>query len=720
MPNLNTMGVMGVVGFPLFYVIWTGLFPQVYDSPWLRGLGFLVSLGFLTHQYWHERFPRFFRVFWLFGSSYGLSFFFVYTLLMNEVGLVWSMSTLAGLMLLVLLVSDWLLMVLIYLSGAGLAFALAYLTGPGPVDVESLYEQIPIFLFAMVTGSVFNHRSGIVRAAKQKAVAAMGASIAHELRTPLLLIETQTREIQNKLQNAASPQVSELSPHVEIIEREHSHASTIIEMLLVGLGSLGDSPRNTSPVTLSELLEEAVRRFPYNGDAGRSRVQLQIREDGQIVASRLLIMHVIFNLMKNAFRAIEDQPDGQIRLTTERDADSGEVLIRIRDNGCGIAPEVLPRIFDDFFTTSGVGRGSGVGLAFCRRVMKQHGAWISCRSEQGRFTEFTLRFPAGVTAVSGGQAKQPEGLLVPGGRALIVDDEEVNRRRLATLLGPRLCCDFADSVAAARAKLSEQRYAVVFCDQHMPGGTGSDLFASLGAEQALPVRVLVTGDPRLQADRLDGVDRVIYKPLDEAQLAALFLAGDDAPAAAAAPVAAKAPAPGSEQRAELFEMAHDICSPLTYLEHLCESMRRSFPVLQRLHSALPPDQRLTDSEFAALMAVPAQFGRVTSLSREKVNQVRRGSGGEEQFPGEMCKLWRGSYLLCRMTLRPTLPRLLKIVDQARLSGMLSQRQLEELRELTSTCVRLHEEALAIVQRERPPAGAARLTGAASAAGAIKG
>jgi two-component system, sensor histidine kinase PhcS len=65
----------------------------------------------------------------------------------------------------------------------------------------------------------------------------------------------------------------------------------------------------------------------------------------------------------------------------------------VRDNGEGISPENLQKIFDPFFTSKDVGEGMGLGLSICYRIMQQHGGRIEVRSEPGVYSEFTLRFP---------------------------------------------------------------------------------------------------------------------------------------------------------------------------------------------------------------------------------------------------------------------------------------------------------------------------------------
>jgi PAS domain S-box-containing protein len=107
------------------------------------------------------------------------------------------------------------------------------------------------------------------------------------------------------------------------------------------------------------------------------------------------INQVFLNLLVNAAHAIADRGEGSrgtIRVRTARDGD--EVVVEIADTGCGIPDQVKSKIFDQFFTTKGVGRGTGQGLAVARRiVVDQHGGVISFESEVGRGTSFFVRLP---------------------------------------------------------------------------------------------------------------------------------------------------------------------------------------------------------------------------------------------------------------------------------------------------------------------------------------
>ena len=703
LPNLKMVGLLGAVGFPLFYVVWTHWLPQDADSALLRGVGFLLSVGFLFHQKWQFRYPAFFRLFWIFGFIYTLSFFFVYHLLANHGSLVWSMSALVGLMLIVVLVSDWILTALFNLIGASLALAVYTFEMGGVVNYSNYQEQLPVFLFALITGSVFNHRTAIVRVARQRALTALGASVAHELKAPLLTIETEAEALRRSVVGLNAP--DDCVAQVDSIRAGQAHASTIIEMLLVGVASSDTSLHETESLSARDMLDSMLHRYPFRSSRDKEKVTKSMSAEFTVSGSELLIMHVLFNLLKNAFRAIEDQPDGEITVIADLDADSGRPVIRVRDNGCGIAPSVLPRVFDDFFTTSRLGRGSGIGLAFCKRVMKQHGGEIRCESEYGLWTEFTLLFPRSpmeanpLSRDQRASERSTQAWLSPGQAALIVDDEEINRKRLASMIAGRLRCDFAGSVREARARLHTQAYAVIFCDQHMPGGQGADFLAELSLDTGKPGqpqtrRILVSGDWTLTQQSLPGVDGILLKPLEQAKVDALFVTPE------AASAVAERHKPVSEP---LLHLAHDLCSPLSALEHLCERMHGLFASLEGLNARLPHEHRLRDEEVSALQSLPQQFERVASLAREKILRLRNeGEAMPPSFPVEMHRLWRNSDMLCRLTLQPTLPKLLSGLERSEqcVNGELADRVLRDLRTLTSECTQLHEHAMSLLHLHR--------------------
>ena len=117
----------------------------------------------------------------------------------------------------------------------------------------------------------------------------------------------------------------------------------------------------------------------------------------RIRASHNHLQGIWVNLLVNAIDALDERKeDSRPRVLKVTVRQSGQELqISIADNGRGIPPERLQRIFDPFYTTKSAGRGTGLGLSVCDRIVKQHGGHIRVKSQVGVGTEFTVILPVG-------------------------------------------------------------------------------------------------------------------------------------------------------------------------------------------------------------------------------------------------------------------------------------------------------------------------------------
>jgi signal transduction histidine kinase len=114
----------------------------------------------------------------------------------------------------------------------------------------------------------------------------------------------------------------------------------------------------------------------------------------KIKASRDHLQGVWINMILNAIDAM-DGDEGEIHISTRYQIN--EFRINIQDTGNGIAPERISRIFEPFYTTKSSGRGTGLGLSVCHRIIKQHGGYIQVESNPGVGTKFVIVLPGGDT-----------------------------------------------------------------------------------------------------------------------------------------------------------------------------------------------------------------------------------------------------------------------------------------------------------------------------------
>jgi signal transduction histidine kinase len=138
------------------------------------------------------------------------------------------------------------------------------------------------------------------------------------------------------------------------------------------------------------LLEELVMLHRKEISEKNIRVSISVYpEDLTISADKNMIEQVLINLLKNAIQAFEEQEEKAIELKAFL-TEKTRTVISIADNGTGIDPEALEKIFIPFFTTKKT--GSGIGLSLSRQIMRQHQGTLSVKSTVGKGTEFQMRF----------------------------------------------------------------------------------------------------------------------------------------------------------------------------------------------------------------------------------------------------------------------------------------------------------------------------------------
>ena len=141
--------------------------------------------------------------------------------------------------------------------------------------------------------------------------------------------------------------------------------------------------------SIEACITEALARYTFEPNE-RERVSVVDLREFQFYGSDTLLTMVLFNLFKNAIYAIKAAGKGQMVISTFLSPTVNTVCFT--DTGIGVAADALPKLFDPFFTTK-KSDGSGIGLAFCHRVMTSFGGCIRCESVPGKFTTFTLEFP---------------------------------------------------------------------------------------------------------------------------------------------------------------------------------------------------------------------------------------------------------------------------------------------------------------------------------------
>ncbi len=274
-------------------------------------------------------------------------------------------------------------------------------------------------------------------------------------------------------------------PHAAVLVQEASDAGRRAAALTRQL--LLFSRRETMTMRSVDLNEVARGMMQMLARMLGERVVIQLElatAPLTVTADLNMLEQVLLNLAINARDAMSG--GGTLAFTTEQVGP--DAILRVTDTGCGIPESIRPRIWDPFFTTKPVGTGTGLGLSTVYGIAKQHGGWVSCDSEVGRGSTFSVGIPCNETSATSVQPSNQPNVQRGDNRAvLLVEDNDSLRSTLARVLrraGYQVLMASTGVAALEVWREHRDRISVLVTDQVMPGAlTGSQLAAELLAER---------------------------------------------------------------------------------------------------------------------------------------------------------------------------------------------------------------------------------------------
>ena len=214
-------------------------------------------------------------------------------------------------------------------------------------------------------------------------VGALAATIAHRLRTPLATIRMSAFNIKNKIDNAL------VSQHLENMDKKIVETDQIINNLILYASHLKESAFKDT--RFYDILNEAIEsiKSDFSDREIKLITKFGIREDALIEADPFQLKELFSNILTNAYDALRGK-NGNIEIKTEN-IGIDEIGITIKDNGEGIAEDVMKRLFEPFFTTKV--NGLGVGLNICAEITQMHKGKITVKSKAGKGTTVLITLP---------------------------------------------------------------------------------------------------------------------------------------------------------------------------------------------------------------------------------------------------------------------------------------------------------------------------------------
>ena len=221
------------------------------------------------------------------------------------------------------------------------------------------------------------------RAAEELASGAtLSAGLAHESGTPMGVIRGHAELLERDVHEERGRW------RLRTIQEQIDRISRIIEALL----DLARPHKPAyQPTALDRVLDDTLAFLAEKFRRRGVEVQRQLAPAPLVHGDREKLQQVFLNLLLNAVDAMEGGGTLRVRLGVAKD---GRVVASVRDSGCGIAPDVLPRIFDPFYTTKDAGVGNGLGLMVAKSIVGDHGGEIEVASAPGEGSEFRVILPA--------------------------------------------------------------------------------------------------------------------------------------------------------------------------------------------------------------------------------------------------------------------------------------------------------------------------------------
>lgn len=248
------------------------------------------------------------------------------------------------------------------------------------------------------------------------ALGRLAAGVGHEINNPLTYVSLNVDLVVNEIGVLLAKHAEGVAPaRVATSPQKLANLREMLEESRNGLRRIRDVVKNlqglsTPPkgkrelYSLNELLDESLA-MARNHIEHRATVIKRYGVLPALLGDRSAIGQVFLNLLLNAAQAL---PEGlahqnEITLTTSVLEGEGEVAVDIRDTGAGIPPDVLPHIFEQFYTTKPIGEGTGLGLAVSHRIVIEHGGQVLVDSELGRGSTMRVVLPLGAVAERGGR-----------------------------------------------------------------------------------------------------------------------------------------------------------------------------------------------------------------------------------------------------------------------------------------------------------------------------
>lgn len=517
---------IALLGHSFYGILWKYIYSQPHEDLNLRIICASLFLPYIFTKYLKDRnwLKVFFSAYWYFCLIINLPFIFTYLTLMNNFSGLWLICETMMILVTIILMPNFITFIVVFSFGILLAYILYLINSRNIIDFhERIYLEYLLLMPMVIGGSILiNFSSKIgeinlkVEEERSRIFKSLAASIAHELRNPLNMINMigfQIRNLMNDIgaiknnnSNHSAPsnsflkvdkkydndlnEFNEVNSSIKLKLIEYTlyindaikNANTIINAILSDINEKKISESSFSYIQPGPIIEKIVKTYGYKNKTEKSKILTILprnpEENFILKAFPERLTYIIFNLLKNSLYYLENFPDANIIIGTEKNRTVGDKIyntIFIYDTGPGVLPDILPKLFDDFFTF-GKKDGNGLGLPFCKRNMLLIGGDITCESKFGGFdssgkqisgwTKFSLLFPL-IDKASNNLSKITSDAVVKNSNKILLIDEKDNFLLIQDGIEknlPNLIFEFAPNLKEATRMMKSTQYKLIIID----------------------------------------------------------------------------------------------------------------------------------------------------------------------------------------------------------------------------------------------------------------
>jgi PAS domain S-box-containing protein len=371
----------------------------------------------------------------------------------------------------------------------------------------------------------------LLQAQKMEAIGQLAGGVAHDFNNILGAILGYAEMAQED-----SPAGSILRKDIDQVVKASHRAKDLVKQILA---FSRQTETRLIPVQPAIAIREAAKMLrsslPTTIDI-RQNIDLNT---GPIYADPTQIHQIVMNLGTNAFHAMEDT-GGTLTIFLEKKTLTNQDIVKhpgihpgefiqlsIGDTGSGIEPEIWDKIFDPYFTTKEIGKGTGMGLSIIHGIVKSYGGNISFHSHPGEGTVFQVLLPVMATEVDV-EGKPEETMVLGNERILFIDDEELLAemgKSMLERLGYHVTACSSSLEALTTFQNLPDQFDLIITDQTMPGMTGIDLARHILQIRPFMPIILSTGYSSLLSEEKAkslGIKGFAMKPMTRKSMAALI------------------------------------------------------------------------------------------------------------------------------------------------------------------------------------------------------